>query len=122
MGGFFSTYLLNQFGGKAVLINPAVTPHILLADYLGEHENPYTKESFILETKHMIMLENLLVEPIQDPSKFWVLVQTGDETLDYRQATNKYQGAKMTIEPGGDHSFVGYDSYLADIAEFLLSD
>ena len=44
MGGYFSSYLLERYGGKAVLINPAVQPYNLLADYLGEHVNPYTKK------------------------------------------------------------------------------
>ena len=122
MGGFFSTYLVSQFGGKAVLINPAVKPHILLSDYLGEHENPYTQETFLLESRHMKMLEGLLVDPIEALDSFLVLLQTDDKTLDYTEAETKYHGAKVTVEQGGDHSFIGYERYLTRIAEFLLID
>jgi predicted esterase YcpF (UPF0227 family) len=122
MGGFFSTHLVNQFGGKAVLINPAVMPHVLLNDYLGEHENPYTKNTFLLEHKHIDVLERLFVRDLNNLENFWVLLQTADEALDYQQAVDRYLGARVTIEEGGDHSFVGYERYLKGIAEFLLEE
>jgi predicted esterase YcpF (UPF0227 family) len=122
MGGFFSTYLVSQFDGKAVLINPAVMPHILLKEYLGEHENPYTKDVFLLEDKHIEILRELYVDPFTASDRFWVLLQTGDETLDYRQAEQRYREAKVTVEQGGDHSFIGYEKYLSDIAKFLFTE
>lgn len=120
MGGFMATYLLERCEGKAVLINPAVDPHLLMQRYVGEHINPYTKETFTIAPEHIQLLEriNPQVKRLQD---FWVLLQTEDETLDYRLAVNKYQGAKMTIEPGGDHSFVGFERYLPEIFAFLGS-
>ncbi|MDX1269641.1 MAG: YqiA/YcfP family alpha/beta fold hydrolase, partial [Oceanisphaera sp.] len=42
LGGFFATRVAEQFGVRAVVINPAVHPHVLLQDYLGEQINPYT--------------------------------------------------------------------------------
>lgn len=120
MGGFFSTYLVTHYGGKAVLINPAVTPHILLQDYLGEHENPYTKEIFTLVPKHMKHIEALLVEELRVPENIWTLLQTEDETLDYREAEIKYRDCKLTIEQGGDHSFQGFENYLPEITQFLF--
>ncbi|MEI8649578.1 YqiA/YcfP family alpha/beta fold hydrolase [Paraglaciecola sp. Hal342] len=58
----------------------------------------------------------------RSPQNYWVLLQTADETLDYRQAEKKYMGAKLTIEEGGDHSFQGYERFLKDIFQFLLHD
>ena len=120
MGGFMSTFLVERFGGKAVLINPAVRPFELLVDYLGEHVNPYTEKAFTLEQKHISELRELDTPTVKDPDNYWALLQTGDETLDYRQAEQKYAGGRLTIEPGGDHSFVGYERYLSQIVEFLL--
>jgi predicted esterase YcpF (UPF0227 family) len=51
----------------------------------------------------------------------WLLAQTGDETLDYRLAVDKYQVCKQTIEAGGDHSFQNFDSHLPNIINFLLA-
>jgi hypothetical protein len=122
LGGFLSTYMVQKFGGKAVVINPAVRPYELLADYMGAHVNPYTHEGFTLDASHIEQLINLDVKKIEQVENFWVLLQTGDETLDYRQALDKYQGAKLTVEEGGDHSFQNFERFLPDIFRFLLQD
>lgn len=120
LGGFLSTYMADNYGGKAVLINPAAKPHKVLADYLGEHEHPYTQERFVLKPEHMQSLQNMYLPAPRDPSQFWVLLQTADETLDYREAEQKYQDARLTVEQGGDHAFQGYERFLPDIFRFLF--
>lgn len=122
LGGYLSTYMREKYSGKAVLINPAVKPYELLVDYLGEHVNPHTDEPFLLEQKHIVELLALDSAVISQPSDYWVLLQTADETLDYRQAEQKYQGSKMTIEQGGDHGFQDFQRFLPDIFRFLLQD
>ncbi len=119
LGGFMSTWLNSQFGFKAVVVNPAVKPYELLVDYLGEQTNPYTNETYTLETCHIDELKALDVQSIASPDAFWLLQQTEDEVLDYRQAVNKFAQSKQTVEQGGDHSFVGFERYPAKIIEFL---
>lgn len=119
LGGFMSTWLNSQFGFKAVVVNPAVKPYELLVDYLGEQTNPYTNETYTLETCHIDELKALDVQSIASPDAFWLLQQTEDEVLDYRQAVNKFAQSKQTVEKGGDHSFVGFERYPAKIIEFL---
>ncbi len=119
LGGFMSTWLNSQFGCKAVVVNPAVKPYELLVDYLGEQTNPYTNETYTLEPCHIDELKALDVQSILSPQSFWLLQQTEDEVLDYRQAVSKFAQAKQTIEQGGDHSFVGFERYPAKIIEFL---
>lgn len=120
MGGYLSTYLVEIYGGRAVLINPAVHPDKLLQDYLGEHTNPYTDEEFTLDESHAQALANIKVATFGNPKNYCVLLQTGDETLDYREATDKYVDATLIVEQGGDHSFQGYENHLPVIFEFLL--
>lgn len=120
MGGFLSTHFVEKLGGKAVLINPAVRPFELLADYLGPHVNPYTEQAFTLTDQHIQDLISLNTESVADHPAYSVYLQTGDETLDYRQAENKYRDALLHIEEGGDHSFQGYEKHLPDIFKFLL--
>jgi predicted esterase YcpF (UPF0227 family) len=55
---------------------------------------------------------------LSKPERFWLLVEQGDETLDYRQAVSRYAGARQTVLPGGDHSFTRWDDYLDPIIEF----
>lgn len=119
LGGYMSTWLNAKFGFPAVVVNPAVKPYELLVDYLGEQTNPYTHETYTLAACHIDELKALDVQSIASPESFWLLQQTEDEVLDYRQAVEKFANAKQTVEEGGDHSFVGFERYPAQIIEFL---
>jgi predicted esterase YcpF (UPF0227 family) len=122
LGGFLSTFMVEKYSGKAVLINPAVRPFELLVDFLGEHINPNTQQLFSLENKHIDELRQLDTPRLNPASEYWVLLQTADETLDYRQAETKYHDYKVTIKQGGDHSFQDFQQFLPDIFRFLLQD
>ena len=87
--------------------------------YLGEHCNPYTNERYQLEAHHVEELKALDVNNIERPTDFWLLQQTDDEVLDYRQAVSRFAGAKQTVEQGGDHSFVGFERFTPSIIDFL---
>ncbi|RLV60485.1 esterase YqiA [Parashewanella curva] len=119
LGGYFATHLVEHYGGKAVLINPAVKPYELMKDWLGQQYNPYTQEYFEVIPEHQQQLLELDTPTIRRPDQIYVLQQAQDEVLDYRQALSKYHSCKMTLEAGGDHSFVGYKDHLPAIAEFL---
>jgi predicted esterase YcpF (UPF0227 family) len=120
LGGFFSTLLSNQYGGKAVLVNPAVQPHLIGDVIVGQHTHPETGEVYDVGPVQIAELAALDWEKLSQASDYWVLLQQGDETLDYRLALNAYEGARITLEPAGDHGFVGFDRYLNAIVEFLF--
>ncbi|SDI67411.1 hypothetical protein SAMN04488540_102382 [Ferrimonas sediminum] len=119
LGGYFASYLAQKHGGKAVLINPAVRPYELLQEYLGPQQNPYTQEHFEVLPEHMTQLKALDTQVITEPQQFLVLLQSGDEVLDYRQAVDKYHHCQMVVEAGGDHSFVNFERQLPDACRFL---
>ncbi|MBT1443863.1 esterase YqiA [Shewanella sp. JM162201] len=119
LGGFYATYLAERYGGHAVLINPAVSPQDLFEEFLGPQHNPYTGEDYLVEQHHRDALARYDSQAIANPDRFFVLLQTGDEVLDYRLALNKYHSCRLLIEPGGDHSFVGFEQHLPQIAAFL---
>lgn len=120
LGGFYATYLAEEFGLKAVLINPAVKPYELLVDYIGENQNIYTGEVYTITQQHMDQLKRLDVNTIRDPSKFLLLAQTNDETLDYHQAADKFYQSPSVIEFGGSHGFDHFESKLPVMSNFLL--
>ena len=120
LGGFFATWAVEQFGGRAVLINPAVRPYTLINQYLGEQENYQTGEIHFIDAGFADKLCQLEVRPT-DLSRYWLLAQTEDEVLDYRDAMAWYAGCQQTILPGGDHSFIGYSEWLAPIWAFACS-
>lgn len=117
LGGYYATYLSEQFGLPAVLINPAVRPYLLLEGFLGTQKNPYTGEEYVLTHKQMDELKAMDVENVT-AARYWLMVQEGDEVLDFQQALEKYPSAKLTLETGGDHSFMGFERFLDDILRY----
>lgn len=118
MGGFYATVLAERYGLRAVLVNPSVHPHRRLQRYYGWHTNPYTGAVARIGPDAAAELEAMAPAAI-DPARYWLLVQTGDETLDYREAVALYAGARHTVEPGGNHRFIGFNRHLPEIFNFL---
>lgn len=119
LGGFYATYLSQKMNLKAALINPAVRPYELFDKYLGPNEHFYDGKTYELEVKHIEQLEALEVEPLKLPKNLLLLLQTGDETLDYRLASAKYMQSPSWIEPGGNHSFENFIARLNMIFRFV---
>jgi len=118
LGGFYATHVAERFGLRAVLLNPAVRPHDLLHDYLGVQRNLYTGEEIVVEARHLDQLRALDVATLADPSRYFLIATTGDEVLDYRQAVEKYRGARQLVIAGGDHSLDRLPAYLDEVLRF----
>lgn len=119
LGGFWATWLVEQYNLRALIINPAVRPQAFIPAYLEVDLKGYhTDDSYRLSARHIDEIVAADV-PITRHRNYWLLVQTGDETLDYRQAVAKYQGCRQTIEEGGDHSFQKFERYLEPGLAFL---
>lgn len=118
LGGFYSTCLAKHFGCKAALINPAVRPDVLLKKYLGENTNYNTAETWVLDESHIEQLRKMDIETITHPERYLLMLQKGDETLDYRQALEKYKKCPLILEEGGDHSFVGFENHIEHLLKF----
>lgn len=108
LGGFYATYLSATHHCKAALINPAVRPFDLFEHYLGPNKHFYTDEVHELTMEHIEQLKALDTPCINAPEQLFLLLQTGDETLDYKQAAKLYQACPSWLESAGNHSFEGF--------------
>lgn len=118
MGGFYCAWLSAKYGLKAVLVNPAVYIDTLLQAYLGENINPYTQQRFLLTPYHIDILAQMNTLEAEQ-TNLYMLLQTGDETLNYENALARYPHAKVLVEAGGNHRFDGYQQHLPNIMQFL---
>ena len=117
LGGFYATHLAEKHGARAVLVNPAITPHIGLEVYLGTQKNLHTGEPYELTGAYLEGWRALAVERV-DPERYLLLLETGDEVLDWREAARKYEGARMVIRQGGDHSLQSFPEHIPRILRF----
>ena len=117
LGAYYAAHLAEKHRLRAVLVNPAVIAHVSLAEYLGSQTNLYTGQEFQFTPAHIAELQAIEVPQLSHPDHFWLLVETGDELLDYRLAVARYAGARQTVIEGGDHSFTHWDDYLDELIQ-----
>ena len=118
LGGYYATHLAERFGARAVLVNPAVRPHSDLQPWRGAQTNLHTGATFEVTSAHFDELIALRVARITRPERYWLLVETGDEVLDYREAVAFYGGAFQYVRGGGDHTFMEFALQLPAILRF----
>ncbi|WP_456403997.1 YqiA/YcfP family alpha/beta fold hydrolase [Hydrogenimonas sp.] len=119
LGGFYATVLALKYDLRAVLVNPSVKPYETLAPYAGSVTNFHDLSSFEWSPRHIESLKRLDPGAIGRPENFFLLLQSGDETLDYRVAQKRFAGARIVVEEGGSHAFEGFERYLEAIEAFL---
>lgn len=118
LGGFYACYLAEKYRIKAILVNPAVKAPELLTHLIGPQHNPYTEEDYVLSLEHMAELEALVIKK-PTPEQYWLMLQEGDEVLDYRDALQAFpEVARLTHEQGGDHRFTNFERFSQEILEF----
>lgn len=117
MGGFYATYLAEKHDTRAVLINPAIEPQVGLRGLLGAQQNLYSGEQYELTEQHLAQWGKLLV-PAVTLHRYLLIVETGDEVLDYRLAVEKYRGARQVVIQGGDHTLKSFPEQIPLILEF----
>jgi uncharacterized protein len=121
LGGFYATVMAERLGCRAALLNPAVRPHTHFDRYLGAQRNLYTGEAFDLTAGHIEELRALDLPAITRPERYWLFVETGDVTLDYREAVAFYKGALQTVVRGGDHTLVSFPEQVPDLVAWAAS-
>lgn len=117
LGGYYATWFAECYGLRAVLINPAVLAHLSLAKYVGPQVPIYGGEPFDFTLAHVDALRRLEVE-MPTPEHYLLLLEKGDEVLDWRQAAARYAGCRQEIFEGGDHGFSRFSQMIPQILVF----
>jgi predicted esterase YcpF (UPF0227 family) len=118
LGGYYATWLAERHALRAVLINPAVQPYRLLEGHVGVQTNFHTGEQYEFTLAHVDELRALEVAAIA-PQRYFLMVETADEVLDYRQAVERYRGARQLVIEGGDHGFSDFAGHMDAVFAFL---
>ena len=119
LGGYYATYLAEQFPSKVCLLNPAIEPARDLEKYIGEQKSWHGDDSFYFKADYIQELLDIYIPKISKPERYFLLAAQGDEVLDWREMVAKYPGVTHKILEGGDHATTNYPEYLSDVLSFI---
>ncbi|GAB7538447.1 YqiA/YcfP family alpha/beta fold hydrolase [Burkholderia sp. 22PA0099] len=118
LGGYYATWLAEQHGWRAVLLNPATLPQRDLARHLGEQPLWHGGGSIVVEPRHLGELDALSVRAVTRPERYYLIAATGDEVLDYREMLAHYPGARTRLIDGSDHGISEFADYADEVLAF----
>jgi len=122
LGGFYATWLAEQLGCRAVLLNPAIKPPHDLASYVGVTTHYHSDEPFEFKHAYIDELKALMVDTITRPQRYFLIAATGDEVLDWHDMVAHYPGAQQTVIEGSDHGIDEFADYADDVLRFCGID
>ena len=106
LGGFWARYLAPELGAGMALINPAMHPETDLMDVIGPNKNEATGEEYVLTAEQVRALARYQVLRCDPKVPTLVLLDEGDDVLDYRAAQVFYRNCgRVIVYPGGSHRF-----------------
>jgi predicted esterase YcpF (UPF0227 family) len=95
-----------------------VRPYELLHSELGVQANVHAGAEYEFTKQHLDALAALEVPAIALPERYLLMVETGDEVLDYRSAVERYRGCRQPVGEDGDHSFSTFALRLDTVIAF----
>lgn len=123
LGGFYATYLVAQAHVPAVLINPAMRPWQLFRELFDDELPLQVHPNWCLNDADLGQLEAMALPTAQDADKILVLLQQGDEVLDYRAAHRYYSSARppalLMTEANGSHGMDDFAEKIPLLLQFL---
>jgi predicted esterase YcpF (UPF0227 family) len=118
LGGYYATWVAEQLGCRAVLLNPAVAPARDLAPQLGRHPVFFSDQTIELTVDHLAELQAVDTVRITRPQRYLLVAATGDEVLDWTAMVTKYAGCRQRVIKGSDHALSDFDRYLDQVLDF----
>jgi len=119
LGGFYATVLAERLGCKAGLLNPAIDPARDLARHIGETQAWHSEERFLFLPEYVDQLRDMTPGELSRLSRYFAVIATGDEVLDWREMSARYRGSHLRIVEGSDHALSDFDTHLPHLLHFL---
>jgi predicted esterase YcpF (UPF0227 family) len=120
LGGFYATWIAEQTGCKAVLLNPAVDPARDLARHIGEQVAWHDPQArFFFEPGFVDELRALQCGALRTPSRYFCVIAKGDEVLDWHEMTARYAGAQIRLLEASDHALSDFAAQIDAVFGFL---
>lgn len=124
MGGFYAGVLAQQLNVPAVLINPAMQPWQLFRELFSTEQFPYAvTDEWSLDQAQLDYLASIPPPFVQDAGKILLLLQQGDEVLDYRVAQRYYSNgvhrAMIMTDARGNHAMDDFAEKIPAVLQFL---
>lgn len=120
LGGYYGTWIAQQTGCRAVLLNPAVFPARDLARYIGEQTAWHDpQERFFFRPEFVDELRTLDAGPLTDLDRYAAIIAKGDEVLDWREMQARYKDANVTLLEESDHALGDFADHLESVLGFL---
>ena len=119
LGGYYALYFAQLYKSKSVLINPAIPPLKDFEIHLGKNENYATGNKFTISKNDISYIRSLHHKKILDPSNHLILLESGDEILDYIETVSYFKGSSMDIFYGGNHSYTSIKEKFIKIKYFF---
>ena len=119
LGGYYASYFSTKLKTKSVLINPAIPPLRDFEMYLGENENYSTGEKFIITQEDIRYIRKMSYKKYANTENTYVLLESGDEVLNYKETAKYFSSSYLDIIYGGSHSYESLDEKLKNIVNFI---
>jgi predicted esterase YcpF (UPF0227 family) len=120
LGGFYATWVAEETGCRAVLLNPAVDPARDLARHIGEQTAWHDpQQHFHFAPEYIEELRALEKGPVRRPEDYFAVIAKGDEVLDWREMTGRYPGVRAKLLEGSDHALSDFDAHIEEVLAFL---
>jgi predicted esterase YcpF (UPF0227 family) len=119
LGAFYTLWLNRARPVPAVLINPALEPWTALASCVGTNHRWCDGSAFRFGAGYLDELQQMRRDGFLSDERYLVLLQTGDEVLDWQVAAQRLARFEVIVEQGGNHRFENLPDYLPRIPAFL---
>lgn len=118
LGGYYATWLAERLGCAAVLLNPAIAPHVDLQAHLGTQAVYHSDAQIEFRAEYLDELRCIDTPMITRPERYFLIAATGDALIDYRTMVARYAGARQHVIQGSDHELSDFAVLVDEVLEF----